>query len=55
MKTRIEIYEIARPANIVASGCWSRKLRTQEIRKEIAYMMRHLDAKKFTHRIVEEE
>lgn len=53
MKTRIEIYEIACPANIVASGCWSRKLRTQEIRKEIAYnMMRHLDAKKFTHRIV---
>lgn len=55
MKTRIEIYEIARPTNIVASGSWSRKLRTHEIRKEIAYMMRHLDAKKFMHRIVEDK
>lgn len=55
MKTRIEIYEIANDENVVHSGCWSRKLRTHEIRKEIAYMMRHLDAKKFTHRIVEDK
>lgn len=54
MKTRIEIYEIARPKNIVASGSWNRKLRTHEIRKEIAYMMRYHDSRKFTHRIIEE-
>jgi hypothetical protein len=28
MKTRIEIYEIDRPQNIVASGSWNRQLST---------------------------
>lgn len=52
MKTRIEIYEIARPENIVASGEWTRKLSASEQRKELRYLMRYLDPKKYTHRII---
>lgn len=48
MKTRIEIYEIDRPQNIVASGSFS----TAEIRKETKYMMRYSDSKKFASRVI---
>lgn len=52
MKTRIEIYEIDRPQNIVASGSWNRQLSTAEIRKETEYMMRYIDSKKFASRVI---
>ena len=54
MKTRIEVYEIARPTNVAASGEWNRRLSTAEIRKEIRNLMRWLDPQKFTHRIFTE-
>lgn len=54
MKTRIEVYEIARPTNVVASGEWNRKLSTAEIRKEIRALMRWNDPQKFSHRIITE-
>lgn len=52
MKTRIEVYEIARPTNIAASGEWNRRLSAPEIRKELRDLKRHLDPNKFTHRII---
>lgn len=52
MKTRIEIYEINRPQNIVALGSWNRQLSTAEIRKETKYMMRYSDSKKFASRVI---
>lgn len=52
MKTRIEIYEIDRPQNIVASGTWNRQLSAAEIRKETKYMMRYSDSKKFASRVI---
>lgn len=52
MKTRIEIYEIADPNHIVSDGEWSRKLSAAEIRKEIKYMMRYSDSKKFASRVI---
>lgn len=52
MKTRIEIYEIDRPQNIVASGSWNRQLSTAEIRKETKYMMRYSDSKKSASRVI---
>ena len=52
MGTRIEIYEIANPTNVVASSQTNRNLSAKEIRKEIAYMMRYLDPKKFSNRII---
>lgn len=54
MKTRVEIFEVARPANVVASGEWNRHLSASEIRKELRRLMRWLDPKKFAHRIIKE-
>ncbi len=54
MKTRIEVYEIARPTNVATSGEWNRRLSTAEIRKEVQNLMRWLDPQKFTHRIFTE-
>lgn len=51
MKTRIEVYEIANPKNVVTSGEWNRHLSAAEIRKEIPILMRYLNPRKFTHRI----
>lgn len=54
MKTRIEIYEIARPANVATSGEWNRRLSAEEVRKALRDLKRNLDPKKFTHRIIQE-
>lgn len=54
MKTRIEVYEIARPTNVVASSEWNRRLSASEIRKELRDLKRYLDPTKFTHRIITE-
>lgn len=52
MGTRIEVYEIANPKNVVASWETNRNLTAAEIRKELPYLMRYLDPKKFTHQII---
>ena len=52
MKTRIEIYKIDRPDNVVASGEWNRRLSISEIRKEIRYLMRWSDPKKYSSRVI---
>lgn len=51
MKTRIEIFQIARPTNVVASGEWNRHLTAAQIRKELRTLMRWLDPSKFSHRV----
>lgn len=51
-RTRIEVYEIARPENIATSGEWTRKLSAAEERKEIRYLMQWLDPNKFTYRVI---
>lgn len=50
MKTRIEIYEIIRPSNIIASGEWNRKLTISEERKAISELMRNINPHLFTSR-----
>lgn len=52
MSTRIEIYEIANPQNVVASHQINRTMTAAEIRKDIQYLMRYLDTNKFTHRVI---
>lgn len=52
MKTRIEVYTIANPNNVVTSGEWNRKLLNSEIKKELKDLYRWLDPKKHAHRII---
>lgn len=54
MKTRIEVFEIARPTNVAASGEWNKRLSAAEIRKELRDLKRWLDPQKFSHRIIQE-
>lgn len=54
MKTRIEVYEIARPTNVATSGEWNKRLPAAEIRKELRDLKRWLDPQKFSHRIIVE-
>lgn len=52
MRTRIEVYTIANPDNVVTSGEWNRKLLASEIKKELKDLYRWLDPKKHAHRII---
>lgn len=54
MKTRIEIYKIDQPDNVVASGEWNRRLSVAEIRKEIRALMRWSDPQKHSSRVITE-
>lgn len=54
MTTRIEIYEKARPDNVVASSTRNRRLTAPEIRKELRELKRWLDPTKYAHRIIHE-
>lgn len=51
MITRIEIYEINCPNNIIASGEWNRKLTTSEKSKAITELMRNINSHLFTYRV----
>ncbi len=52
MKTRIEIFRTDNRKNVVASGEWNRILSSGQIRKEKRLLMRHLDPKKHSSRII---
>lgn len=52
MKTRIEVYEIKRPTNIASSGMWNRRLSASEERQAVRELMRFLDPKLFTFRVI---
>lgn len=52
MKTQIYIYERANEKNIVVFGSWNRILTEADIRSELSDMMRYLDPKKFSHRVI---
>lgn len=54
MKTRIEIFRTDNRKNVVASGEWNRILSSGQIRKEKRLLMRHLDPKKHSSRIIED-